>query len=257
MSLDPRLDRRDFIASLAGSGLVVLFRCGSAVLLPGAGADPTPPELPDRLQRLPPDRCGRPHHVLRGQGRAGAGVQDRARAAVRRGARRRVRHGGHGDGGHRAVPVGHGHVRLAHRPAVRPRAARGRGRGEGGAAADGRREAPGAVGSARRQGRGCQRRPRPSHEGHVRAARRGQAHRAAPREGSRQGGLFVHRGRHVRRAQGRPREGDRQGQVRRRHGLPGHAARADRATARARRDAQGSGHERGREGHGHQSRAGR
>ena len=86
---------------------------------PGAAA-----RYPDRPQRLPPDRRGRPRHRLLRQDRDGPGRHDVAGADGGRGARRRPRLDRHGPRRHRPLPVGHGDVRLADHAHVRPRAPR-------------------------------------------------------------------------------------------------------------------------------------
>ena len=71
-------------------------------------------------------RRGRPRHRLLRQDRDGPGRPDLAGADGGRGAGRRARVDRHGPRRHRPLPVGHGHVRLAHDAHVRAGAARRR-----------------------------------------------------------------------------------------------------------------------------------
>ena len=179
------VDRREFV-KLTATGLLVLVavdplgaRQETAALADGA------PGLSDRRQRLPAHRRRRQGDLPGRQDRDGPGRDDVAAAVARRGTRCGARVGGHRDGRHRPVPVGHGDVRVAQRPAVRPDHAAGGRRRARDAAADGVRAPAGAGGPAQGEGGRRQRRERPEEDGDLRAVDRRASGSSARRTGRR------------------------------------------------------------------------
>ena len=77
-----RLSRRDFLVLADGHGPARALPVDPLSAFRSRRGSRPRPGLPDRLQRLPAHRRGRPRHLLRRQGRAGPGVDDVARAAA-------------------------------------------------------------------------------------------------------------------------------------------------------------------------------
>ena len=93
----------------------------------GAAAARRPARLADGFQRLPAHRRGWARDVFHRQNRDGPGNHHVVAADAGRGIGHAARHGGHRDGRHRPVSVGHGHFRLDVHAHVRSGAARGGG----------------------------------------------------------------------------------------------------------------------------------
>ena len=180
----------------------------------------------------------------------GQGVHHLAGADAGRRARRAARRGRHGDGRHRPLPVGHGHVRLDDHALLRPAAARRGRRGAGGPDRAGGRAARRAARAAGGGGRRRQRRRSAGALG-VTYAELAQGKRIARRldgEAALEAVRTSTSSASPRPAHDARGEGHRRGAVRRRHPPAGHAVRPDPAAAGARRDAARGGRLRGRGG---------
>ena len=143
-------------AILAYPGLaLVLFSTGRAAGAQSRSGGP-PAGLSDGFQRLPAHRRRRPGDRSRRQGRDGPGAMTSLAELLADELDVSLRFGGHGDGRHRFVPVGHGHVRLHDHAHLRPAVRGGRRRSAGRAAADGggaaQRAGGRAAGASRRGG---------------------------------------------------------------------------------------------------------